>query len=142
MPNAIGQAKGNSGVFLQGRYEIQILDSFGIKRPGTGDCAALYNETAPLVNACKPPLQWQTFEVLFRAPRFSSNGHMTNKARVSLLHNGMVVLNNIEIIDVSPAALDFDVTEPGPVLLQYHGDALSFRNIWVIPLPNEGSTEY
>ena len=68
MPEASGQAKGNSGVFFQGRYEIQVLDSYGIEVPGKGDCGAIYNQFAPLVNACKPPLEWQTYDVIFRAP--------------------------------------------------------------------------
>jgi len=142
MPEATGQGKGNSGVFLQGRYEIQVLDSYGIAVPGTGDCAAVWDQFAPLVNACKPPLEWQAYDIAFRAPRFDGSGGMQSNARISMVHNGQVALNNVEVMSVSPAKLDDNITEPGPLLLQYHGDAVSFRNVWIVPLPLEGSTDF
>ncbi len=106
MPEATGQAKGNSGVFLQGRYEIQVLDSYGIEVPGKGDCAAIYNQFAPLVNACKPPLQWQTYDVIFRAARVDDDGNVIEQARVTLLQNGMVIHNNVQTLGSTGGNID------------------------------------
>lgn len=142
MPEATGQAKGNSGVFLQGRYEIQVLDSYGIEVPGMGDCGAIYNQFAPLVNACKPPLEWQTYDIIFRAPRFNDAGEMIENVRVTALQNGLVILNNVQLPGTTGANLDSDVGEPGPLLLQDHGNLMKFRNIWAVPLPLKGSDKY
>ena len=101
MPEATGQAKGNSGVFLQGRYEIQVLDSYGIKTPGKGDCGAIYNQFAPLVNACKPPLEWQTYDAVFRAPRVDDAGKIVEPARMTVLQNGLVIHNNVQLPGVT-----------------------------------------
>ncbi len=140
MPDAKGQAKGNSGVFLHGRYEIQVLDSYGIAIPGMGDCGAVYNQFAPLVNACKPPLEWQSYDMVFRAPRMN-DGKLEN-ARITIMQNGMVIHNNIVVHGVTGGAIDEKVTEPGPLLLQDHGNLLKFRNIWVVELPLMGSDKY
>jgi hypothetical protein len=143
MPNARGQNKGNSGVGLQGRYEIQLLDSYGWKVPGKGDCGAVYSQAAPLVNACKPPLQWQTMEIIYRAPRFDAAGSMTEKPRVTVIQNGLVVQDNTEI--QKPTGIegtDRDTSKPGPIVLQDHGHPLKFRNVWVLPLPAQGSDQY
>ena len=139
MPEATGQARGNSGVFLQGRYEIQVLDSHGINIPGMGDCGAIYNQFAPLVNACNPPLEWQTYDVIFRAPRLQ-DGQV--EEGVSVLHNGVAIHNNIQLPGVTGAAIDEEVGEPGPLLLQDHNDLVAYRNIWAVPLPLEGSHTY
>jgi len=140
MPDAKGQAKGNSGVFLHGRYEIQVLDSYGIAIPGMGDCGAVYNQFAPLVNACKPPLKWQSYDMVFRAPRMN-DGKLEN-ARITIMQNSMVIHNNIVVHGVTGGAIDEKVTEPGPLLLQDHGNLLKFRNIWVVELPLMGSDKY
>lgn len=137
MPEAKGQAKGNSGVFLQGRYEVQVLDSYGWAVPGLGDCGAIYNQFAPLVNACLPALQWQTYDVAFRAPRGSEKG-----PRLTVLHNGALIHNNVQLPGVTGAAIDERLGEPGPLLLQDHGNLVCYRNIWAAPLPLEGSTTY
>ena len=137
MPEATGQAKGNSGVFLQGRYEIQVLDSYGWQRPGMGDCGAIYNQFAPLVNACRPALEWQTYDVTFRAPRSGDAG-----PTLTVLHNGLVIHNNATLPGVTGAAIDEEILEPGPLLLQDHGDLLAYRNIWIVELPSEGSKTY
>ncbi|MFA6108144.1 MAG: DUF1080 domain-containing protein [Candidatus Latescibacterota bacterium] len=137
MPEAKGQAKGNSGVFLQGRYEIQVLDSYGWAAPGLGDCGAIYNQFAPLVNACLSALQWQTYDVAFRAPRGSEKG-----PRLTVLHNGVLIHNNVQLPGVTGAAIDERLGEPGPLLLQDHGNLVCYRNIWALPLPLEGSTIY
>ncbi|MCC7265553.1 MAG: DUF1080 domain-containing protein [Candidatus Latescibacteria bacterium] len=142
MPEAKGQAKGNSGVFLQGRYEIQVLDSYGLSIPGMGDCGAIYNQFAPLVNACKPALAWQTYDAIFRTPRFDGAGQPSEGARLTLLHNGLVVHNNIQFPGVTGGAVDERVDQPGPLLLQDHGNLVAYRNIWAMPLPPEGSKTY
>ena len=142
MPEATGQAKGNSGVFLQGRYEVQVLDSYGIEVPGKGDCGAIYDQFAPLVNACKPPLEWQTYDVFFRAPRCNEDNQVVDPVRLTILQNGIVIHNNIQLPGVTGGATDQNVWESGPLLLQDHGDLLKYRNIWIEPLLLEGSDKY
>ena len=145
MPEATGQKKANSGVFLQNRYEVQVLDSSGWDIPGTGDCGAVYNHHAPLVNACKPALEWQTYDIFFRAPRFGAGRRKIESCRMTIVHNGRIIHNNIEQTRTTagnpPPADDWD-TKPGPLMLQDHGDVVWFRNIWLVHLPDEGSRDY
>ena len=142
MPQASGQGKSNSGVYVQGRYEIQVLDSSGWKVPGRGDCGAIYDQFAPLVNACRPPLQWQTYDIIFRAARVDGAGAVTEPARITLLHNGLVIHNNVIVRGTTGGALDQEVGRPGPLRLQDHGHPVQYRNIWLVHLPEEGSAEY
>lgn len=142
MPEATGQQKGNSGVYLQGKYEIQVLDSYGWERPGTGDCGAIYLQYAPLVNACKPALEWQTYDIIFRAPRLNESGEVVEQPRITLLHNGLVVHNNIILHGPTGGAMEGPLDEPGPLRLQDHGDQVQYRNIWLVHLPQEGSSAY
>ena len=142
MPDATGQAKGNSGVFLQGRYEIQVLDSYGIDVPGMGDCGAIYNQFASLVNACKPPLEWQTYDAIFRAARVGESGEIEENARVTVLQNGIVIQNNVQMLGATGGATDEDAAEPGPLRLQDHGNPVKYRNIWIVPVPLKGSDVY
>jgi hypothetical protein len=142
MPEARGQGKGNSGVMLQGRYEIQVLDSYRVEGPGTGDCGAIYAQHAALVNACRPPLEWQTFDAFFRAPRFDDQGNMLEAARFTVLQNGIVIQNNVEVTGVNYGPRDADLSTPGPLVLQDHGCAVEYRNIWLIHLPEKGSDQY
>ena len=141
MPEAKGQARGNSGVFLQGRYEIQVLDSYGIHIPGMGDCGAIYNQFAPLLNACNPPMEWQTYDVIFRAPRLQGD-QVEENARLTAMHNGVVIHNNVQLPGVTGGPIDEQVGEPGPLLLQDHGDLVAYRNTWTVPLPLKGSDTY
>ena len=142
MPEAKGQAKGNSGVYLQGRYEIQVLDSYGIEVPGRGDCGAIYDQFAPLVNACKPALQWQTYDVAFRAARFDDSGKVLSQARVTVFQNGILIHNNVEVLGPTGGAMDGNIREPGPLLLQDHGNPVKYRNVWIVPLALKGSDKY
>ena len=137
MPDATGQAKGNSGVFLQGRYEIQVLDSHGWERPGMGDCGAIYNQFAPLVNACRAALEWQTYDVTFRAPRAGDSG-----PSLTVVHNGQVIHNNVQLPGTTGAAIDEEILEPGPLLVQDHRALVAYRNIWIVELPLEASETY
>lgn len=143
LPNAHGQARGNSGVGLHDIYEIQVLDSYGIQDPGTGDCGAVYGQQAPLINACRPPLVWQTYDILFRAARWDKNGHKTEDARVSVWQNGIPIQNNVDIAGDTGIG-DGEPEKPGPgsIVLQFHGERIQYRNIWLIPLPDHGALHY
>lgn len=143
MADKKGQARGNSGVYLQGRYEIQVLDSYGIADPGQGDCGAVYNQSAPLVNACKPPQQWQTYDIIFRAARLNADGSFKTPPRVTVFQNGTLIQNNVEISGPTAHGPNADNVAVGPLLLQDHaGNPVSYRNIWVLPLKPEGATHY
>jgi len=140
MPDAKSQARGNSGVYLQGRYEIQVLDSYNNPTYPNGSCAALYGQSAPLVNACRPPEQWQTYDIIFHAPTCGTDGTVTAPGTLTILHNGVLVQDHVTIKGVSGGALKDSVCEPGPLRLQdhYHPDVketfMRFRNIWYRPL--------
>jgi hypothetical protein len=126
-------ATSNSGVYLQGRYEIQVDNSYG-QKPGLHSCGAVYGRIAPRKNMAKKPTEWQSYDVAFRAPR-GKDGKVTQKARVTLVWNGEKVIDNAEIDGPTGAALDNKVLEPGPLLLQGDHGKVSYRNIKIRPRP-------
>ncbi|MEQ8788030.1 MAG: DUF1080 domain-containing protein [Pirellulaceae bacterium] len=128
-PNDRGQARGNSGVFLQNRYEIQILDSFGLP-PSDRDCASIYGQQAPRVNMCLPPTVWQTYDIDFTAARFQ-NGRKTRDAQLTMHHNGVLVHSGVALTQSSMGGQP-EEDSPGPLVLQKHGDAVQFRNVWLV----------
>lgn len=133
MPDAQGQARGNSGVYLQSHYEVQVLDSYGIAHPATSDCGGLYTIASPSQNACKKPEHWQTYDIWYRAPRFDAGGKQTEQGVVSVLQNGLII-HNEQKFDARPttSANGGDLTQPGPIMLQDHGCKVRYRNIWAV----------
>lgn len=133
-----GQERGNSGVFLMGMYELQVLDSYQNKTYPDGQAAAVYGQYPPLVNASRPPGQWQTYDIFFHRPRFDSSGKLVQRARMTALHNGVLVQDNVELTGPTAHKARPAYTQHGdrlPVSLQDHGDPVRFRNIWVRELP-------
>jgi hypothetical protein len=138
----------NSGVYLQGRYEIQILDSWGVEKPKYGDCGGIYQRWEdgkgfeghpPRVNASRPPGQWQTFDCVFLAPRFDADGKKTGDAKfVKVVHNGVVVHENVEVTGPTRAAAFSDERPAGPLMLQGDHGPVAYRNVWFRPLKPEG----
>ena len=133
MPDAREQARGNSGVYLQGRYEIQVLDSYGLKGEDN-DCGGIYKVAAPRVNMCAPPGQWQSYDVTFHATRFDGEGTKTQDATVTVVHNGVVIHKDLVIPGPTGGAIDVDIHKPAGVMLQDHGNLVQYRNIWILEL--------
>ena len=133
-PKGESQDRGNSGVFLMGLYEIQVLDSYESKTYADGQAAAVYGQYPPLVNASRPPGQWQTYDIVFHGPRFDASGKVTRTANVTVLHNGVLVQDNVEL--TGPTAHKQRPpyqahAEKLPLALQDHGHPVHFRNIWI-----------
>ncbi|MCK5557939.1 MAG: DUF1080 domain-containing protein, partial [Candidatus Hydrogenedentes bacterium] len=132
-----GQGRGNSGVYLQGRYEVQILDSYGLESKDN-ECGGIYKVGAPIVNMCAPPMQWQTYDITFHTPRFDSSGAKTRNARVTVVHNGVTIHEDLEIPGPTRGSRNKkETSEPGPILLQEHGNPVQYRNIWAVDLAGE-----
>jgi predicted Ser/Thr protein kinase len=129
MANRRGQARANSGIYLQGRHEIQILDSFGNPDTPARGCGALYGLIAPLPGALKPPEQWQTYDITFHAPRIDTRGQIIARGKLTIVHNGVKVIDNGEFEAATGGALDNRVGTPGPIILQEHGAPVRFRNL-------------
>jgi hypothetical protein len=128
-----GQDRNNSGVFLQERYEVQILDSHQNKTYPNGQAASIYKQHIPLANATRPPNEWQTYDIIFRAPRFDSAGQLSEPAYITVLHNGVLVQNHAEVQGptVWIGEPEYEAHDCAPISLQDHGNPVSFRNIWV-----------
>ena len=135
-PKGESQGRGNSGVFLMGMYEVQVLDSYQSETYADGQAAALYGQFPPLVNASRPPGEWQTYDIIFRAPRFEGD-KVKQPARVTVLHNGVLVQDATELMGRSAhKSIPSYAPHPEklPIRLQDHGDPVRFRNIWIRPL--------
>lgn len=132
-PEDRGQGRSNSGIYAQGRYEVQILDSFGLE-PKDNECGGIYSVGAPAVNMCLPPLSWQTYDIDFTAAKYDSAGKIASKPRISVKHNGVLIHDNVDLPgDRSTTAAPIGPgPEPGPIYLQNHGCPLRYRNIWVV----------
>ena len=135
-----GQGRGNSGVFLMGQYEIQVLDSYNNVTYPDGQCGALYGRAKPLVNASRGPGEWQTYDVTFNRPTFDDKGKVTRKAKFHAVHNGHVIHDNHELSGGTGWRGPHSISEykkhgdKGPLKMQDHGNPVRFRNIWVVPI--------
>lgn len=126
-----GQGRGNSGVYLMGRYEIQVLDCYNNKTYPAGQCGAFYGHNPPLVNACRPPGQWQTYDIIFHAPRQLANGSI-QPGSFTVLHNGVLIQDHIPVGgEPTTAAPLKGIADKGPLYLQDHGNPVRFRNVWI-----------
>ena len=130
MPNSRGQGRGNSGFYPQDRYEIQVLDSFGLKGENN-ECGGVYTLAKPRVNMCFPPMSWQTYDLDFTAAKFDAAGKKTANARLTLKHNGVLVHDDIELKNATGGGQP-EGPAPGPIQLQDHGDPVVYRNIWAL----------
>jgi hypothetical protein len=131
-PKAKGQARGNSGVYVQGRYEVQVLDSYGLKSQNN-DCGAIYEVAAPLVNACKAPTIWQSYDIEFQSPK-CENGKQVEPPVITVYQNGVKIHDKLRITKTNTrAGRGGDPCKPGPIMLQDHGDPVQYRNIWLLP---------
>lgn len=129
-----GQGRGNSGIYLQDRYEVQILDSYDNETYFDGQAGAIYKQWPPLVNACRKPGQWQTYDIIFTAPRFNKEGKLTRPAYLTVLHNGVLIQNHAELQGSTSWLKAPEYTAhplKQPLSIQDHGNPVRFRNIWI-----------
>lgn len=127
------QGRGNSGIFLQDRYEVQVLDSYQNRTYANGQAASIYKQHPPLVNAMRPPSEWNVYDIIYTAPRFKEDGRVFTPARVTVLHNGVLVQNNSEIKGPTEyiGLPEYKPHGKAPISLQDHGNPVSYRNIWI-----------
>jgi hypothetical protein len=129
-PKARGQKRGNSGMYVQARYEVQVLDSFGLEGLDN-ECGGIYKLSRPAVNMCFPPLTWQTYDWDFTAARYDDTGKKTKNARLTLRHNGVTIIDDLELPRGTPGKLA-EGPEPQGLYLQGHGNPVVYRNIWIV----------
>ena len=138
-----GQERGNSGVFLQGLYEVQVLDSDGDRTYPDGQAAAIYGQSPPQVNAARPSGEWQTYDIVFTVARFDADGSLQKPAYLTVFHNGVLVQNHVALLGptINGALAKYGakpLPATGPLGLQDHGEAVRFRSVWIRPLPASG----
>jgi len=136
-PHGEDQDRGNSGVYLQSNFEIQVLDSYQSKTYPDGQASALYGQYAPLVNACRPPGQWQTYDIVFHGPRFDAAGKLTRAANVTVIHNGVLVQDHVTVLGRTDGEHEAYQATPTklPLKLQDHNHPVRFRNLWIREIP-------
>ena len=132
-PLGRGQDRGNSGVYMQDRYEVQVLDSFGLKGENN-ECGGIYTQAKPAVNMCYPPLTWQTYDIDFAAAQYDDTGKKVKNAVITVKHNGFVIHDNLEIKGPTGGGKKEDPTG-GSIQLQGHGNPVFYRNVWIVPKP-------
>lgn len=129
-----GQGRGNSGIFLMGLYELQILDSYKNRTYSNGQAGSIYKQIMPLANAMRKPGDWQTYDIIFTAPRFNKDSTLKSQGRITVIHNGVLIQNNAAILGATQyigIPTNTWHKEKEPIILQDHGDPVSFRNIWI-----------
>ena len=129
-----GQGRGNSGIFLMGKYELQVLDNYNNKTYVNGQAGSMYKQLPPLVNACRPPGEWQTYDIIFIAPRFYDDGRLKSQARITVIQNGVLVQNNTTIwgsTEYIGSPVYKKHSDKEPIFLQDHGNPTAYRNIWI-----------
>lgn len=128
------QGRGNSGIYLMGKYEVQVLDSYENQTYYDGQCGAIYKQQPPMVNACRGPGEWQSYDIIFQAPRFDAEGGLVSPAYVTVLHNGVLLHNHFELAGGTywdePASYK-QHAEKLPLMIQFHRNPVRFRNIWI-----------
>jgi hypothetical protein len=135
LANETSQGRANSGVYQQGRYEIQVLDSYKNPTYKAGGCGAIYSFKDPDKDAIIPPEQWNTYDITFRAARFDTSGTQIENPRITVIHNGIKIHDNVELtIPNTGGAMDNLPPGRGPIVLQYHGAHVKYRNIWIVPI--------
>lgn len=132
MASATGQARANSGVYVQGRYEVQVLDSFG-DDPADNLCGGIYKIATPRVCASLPPEEWQTYDMTFTAPKFDEAGKKIQNARITVVHNGTVIHDDVELPNCTAGGVSDQEVPRGVLMLQDHGNRVRYRNIWFVP---------
>lgn len=130
------QGRGNSGIFLSGKYEVQVLDSYENPTYADGQAGAIYGQKPPMANAARKPTEWQTYDIFYTSPRFDAAGKLTKPGFVTVVHNGVLVQNHHEILGNTnhKSAPAYVPHGPGPIRLQDHSNATRFRNIWIRPI--------
>lgn len=128
-----GQGRGNSGIYMQERYELQVLDNYENRTYRNGQAASIYKQHPPLVNVCKKPGEWQTYDIIYTAPRFRKDGSVFTPATFTVLHNGVLVQNNVKLLGPTKyvGISQYDAHGKASIMIQDHGNPVSFRNIWV-----------
>lgn len=139
-----GQGRGNSGVYFMEKYELQVLDSYENETYSDGQAGAIYKQSPPLVNVCRKPGEWQTYDIIFKAPRFDEAGKLVKPAIMTVLHNGVLIQDHFELLGATawhkPPA--YEAHPPKlPIHIQHHGNPVRFRNIWIRELSDESRVE-